>query len=81
MATKQVPDKFHPGEYLRDQLREHGWTVPDLALRTGLDEHRINEILDGKADITLLVAEALSSAFGTGFRVWINLQDAYDAKK
>lgn len=77
---RQVAGKFHPGEYIRDELSERGWTVPDLALKTGLNTHRINEILNEKASVTRLVADALASAFGTGPSVWLNLQKAYDAK-
>lgn len=77
---KQVAGKFHPGEYLRDELKARGWTVVDLSLRTDLKTFRINEILSEKAGITRLVAEALASAFGTGSAIWINLQKAYDAK-
>ena len=76
---RQIPERFHPGETIKEELEARGWTVPDLALKTELKEYRINEIINEKANITRLVADALGSAFGTSSAVWINLQKAYDA--
>lgn len=76
----QVAGRFHPGETIKEELEARGWTVPDLSLKTGLNECRINEILSEKAPITRIVAHALGSAFGTSSAIWINLQKAYDAK-
>lgn len=53
---------IHPGEYLRDELKERGWL----------------DVLDGNAPITPKIAVALARAFGQRAETWMILQLAYD---
>ncbi len=77
-----VSDRFHPSEYIREELAARGWDAAALAdAMGGWSLPRVQEILAGNIRITKLVAIGLSSAFGTGAQVWMNLQRAWDEQE
>ena len=43
-----------------------------------INDHRISKILSGKRSITADTALRLGRWFGTGPKIWLNLQQAYD---
>jgi transcriptional regulator with XRE-family HTH domain len=53
-----------PGTTLRDTLEEKGLSQADLALRTGLAEKTISQIVNGVAPITYETAEKLELVLG-----------------
>ena len=69
---------FHPGEYLRDELVERGWTVPEFARIIGWSVSDVSRILDGERRITAATARDLADMLGTTSQVWLNLQAAWD---
>jgi addiction module HigA family antidote len=69
---------FPPGEYLRDELKERGWTQGDLAKVIGRPLQAVNEIIRGKKRITAETAKAIALAFGTSPELWLNMQTYYD---
>jgi antitoxin HigA-1 len=69
---------IHPGEILGDELRELGITAAELARLIHVPPNRISQILRGQRDITADTALRLGRWFGTGPRLWLNLQQAYD---
>ena len=50
----------------------------ELAVRIGVPDNRIYQIINGKRDITADTALRLGQFFGTGADLWINLQKAYE---
>ena len=68
---------FPPGEYLRDELEERGWTVTEFAEIIGRPIQAVSEILNAKKEITTATAMAISEALGTTPEVWLNLQTRY----
>ena len=68
----------HPGEYIREELDERGWTQRDLAYILGRKEQSINPIISGKRGITADMAKALGEAFDVSPELFINLQKEYD---
>lgn len=77
MGTTTAATAFPPGEYLRDELEERGWTVSEFASAVGWPVQTLTNILDGKSEVTADAARALSNALGTTAEVWLNLQKAY----
>ena len=78
MSTTPTPaGAFPPGEYLRDELEERGWTVSEFAEAIGWPVPTLTSILDGKGEITADAARGLSDVLGTTAEVWLNLQKAY----
>ena len=78
MSRRNTPaEAFPPGEYLRDELEERGWTVSEFAEAIGWPVQTLTNVLDGKSEITADAARALSNVLGTTAEVWLNLQKAY----
>lgn len=68
---------FPPGEYLRDELAERGWSEAEFAHIIDRPAQMVSEILNGKKDITPETAVAFGDALGTSAELWLNLQAAY----
>ena len=79
MAVTHMPaEVFSPGEYLRDELEERGWSVTEFAEIAGQAVQMVSEILNAKKAITPETARSFSEALGTGAELWLNLQTAYE---
>jgi addiction module HigA family antidote len=61
-----------PGNHRRDSL------AAELARIVGVPANRISQIIAGKRNITADTALRLGRYFGTGPRIWLNLQTAYE---
>jgi HTH-type transcriptional regulator / antitoxin HigA len=81
MNNRTPAEVFPPGEFIRDELEERGWTQADLAKITGRPLPTINLIINGKTSITPETAIELSNAFGTSPQFWLNLETAYQLSK
>jgi HTH-type transcriptional regulator/antitoxin HigA len=68
---------FSPGEYLRDELEERGWTASEFAQIIGRPIQAVSEILNGRKEITAETATEIGRALGTSAEVWMNLQTAF----
>ena len=73
--------EVHPGAILLEELRTRGLTANAFALRLRVPPQRIQEIVAGKRSITPETALRLDRALGTGARVWLAMQQAYDLCK
>jgi addiction module HigA family antidote len=71
-------EPIHPGEILADELTELGISASELARQIKVPANRISKILSGKRSITADTALRLGRWFGTGPKIWLNLQQAYD---
>ena len=71
-------EPIHPGEILADELTELGISASELARQIKVPANRISQILSGKRTITADTALRLGRWFGTGPKIWLNLQQAYD---
>ncbi|MCK4606364.1 MAG: HigA family addiction module antidote protein [candidate division Zixibacteria bacterium] len=77
MKNKMLPEGFLPGEYIREEAEERGWTPTDLAAILGCKPNIVSDLFAGRRSISAELAKALGDAFGTGAQVWLNLQSAY----
>ena len=77
MADRIPAETFPPGEFIREELAERGWTQDDLAKILGRAPRTISEIVNGKRAITPKTAKLLACALGTSADVWMGLQAAY----
>jgi len=77
MEKRIVPDRFHPGEYLRDEIEERGWTPSDFAEILGIERNVVSDIFVGRRSISTELAVSLGQALGTSAQFWLNLQSAY----
>jgi HTH-type transcriptional regulator/antitoxin HigA len=76
-TTYTPAEVFPPGEYLRDELDERGWTVTEFADIIGRPVQAVSEILNNKKEITAETAVAFGQALGASAAMWLNLQTRY----
>ena len=69
---------IHPGEVLADELAELAISASSLAREVKVPANRISQIIAGKRAISADTALRLGKWFGTGPRLWLNLQQAYE---
>ncbi len=72
---------IHPGEILRDELKEIGINGTELSRQLKVPENRIPQIVAGKRSITADTALRLGKWFGTTPAFWLNLQKSYELRK
>ena len=75
MKNKLNP--VHPGEILKEELRERGLSATALAHSLDLPVHLITSILSKQTQITLETAFLLSQFFHTSPHFWLNLQESW----
>ena len=68
----------HPGEMIKDEVRERKLTQKQLALETGIKPSVLSETINGKRPVSKNVAQALEQALGIPADIWLNLQTQYD---
>lgn len=71
----------HPGEMIKDELKERGMTQKQLAEKTGIKPSVLSETINGKRSISLNVAIALEKALDIPADMWMNLQTQYELDK
>ncbi|MGI8552813.1 MAG: HigA family addiction module antitoxin [Dehalococcoidia bacterium] len=77
MTLRRPAEVFPPGEFLREELEERGWTQTDLAEILDRPVRVVNEIIAAKRRISPDTAKGLGAAFGTPAEFWLNLESAY----
>ncbi len=76
--NERIPaESFLPGDLIKEELEERGWTQEDLAEILGRTTAGVNEIITGKRGITVDTAKGLGEALGTGAQFWLNMESAY----
>ena len=68
----------HPGELIKDELKERGMTQKQLAAETGIKPSVLSETVNGKRAISLNVALASEKALSIPAEIWMNMQTQYD---
>jgi len=77
MATTMQTWVRHPGQYIKEEMEERGWSQRELAFILGVSEQAINPILNGKRGISPEMAKAFGEAFDVPAEFFANLQQAY----
>ncbi len=68
----------HPGELIKDELKERNMTQKELSELTGIKPSVLSETINGKRSVSLSVAMALEKALGIPAEMWMNLQTQFD---
>lgn len=68
----------HPGELIRDEMRERGLTQKQLAVLSGLTPTAVSELVRARRNVTEEIALSLEKALGIPKVMWMNLQAQYD---
>jgi antitoxin HigA-1 len=72
---------IHPGRILKEELAARGLSSNAFALKLRVPPQRVQEIVAGKRAITPETALRIGVALGTGARLWLAMQQAYDLHK
>lgn len=68
----------HPGEILKEELRERGIRQKDFATQIEMQPSHLSEIVKGKRNITQSVAEKFEAALGIKAEFWLRMQKTYE---
>jgi addiction module HigA family antidote len=69
----------HPGEFIKaDILQELNLTQTHLAQLLGISYRTINQLVNGKRNVTADIALRLGQFTQTSPELWLNLQMTYD---
>jgi addiction module HigA family antidote len=71
---------IHPGEHLREELRELGLSAAKFAALLAVPVNRVTQIMNGQRAVTGDTALRLARYFGTTPEFWLHLQAAYDLR-
>ena len=67
----------HPGEILKQKLKEKGWTQSEFAAITGKSKKAISDIARGSAGISPHMAVVFAAAMGNTPQEWLNWDYLY----
>ncbi len=77
LTYEQLAETFPPGEVIKEELEERGWTQRDLADIMGVQPSVVSALVKGTKPISLDLARNLEAALGPSAQYWINLDTAY----
>ena len=80
LATSRVTHLFptHPGEIIKAEMEERGYTGKRMAEESGLQASHISEVINCKRPVNRTIAEAVSNVFGWNPQTLLYLQSDYD---
>ena len=81
MRETKAIHAIHPGVILKEELGARNLSAAAFALMLRVPPQRIQEIVAGKRAITPETALRIGTALGTGARLWLAMQQAYDLHK
>lgn len=68
----------HPGEMIKDELKERKMTQKQLAEISGIKASVLSETINSKRSVSLNMAVALEKALEIPADIWMNMQNQYD---
>jgi HTH-type transcriptional regulator/antitoxin HigA len=77
LTYEQLAETFPPGDVIKEELEERGWTQRDLADIMGVQPSIVSALVKGTKPISLDLARNLAAAFGTSAQFWVNMDAAY----
>jgi HTH-type transcriptional regulator/antitoxin HigA len=69
---------IHPGETLKEILKDREMPQRELAIRTNVTEAHVSNVINGQKSISVGYAKKLEYALNIDASFWINLQANYD---
>lgn len=72
---------FHPGVDIKDELEARDMPQGELAKNLGIKPSQLNEVINGKRNITPQLALLLEKAVGIDADYWMNAQKQYELDK
>lgn len=79
MAMNGLP-AIHPGEFLKEALKELNLTQAQFARAIGVSAMRISHVVNSTRPVTAELALLFGRAFKQSPQYWLNLQSDFDLK-
>jgi addiction module HigA family antidote len=73
-------EAFPPGDHIREEIEDRGWTQSDLARIMGRPLPMVNQLINGRKAFTARTARELEAALGPSAELWMNLETSYHLK-
>jgi len=77
LTYEQLAETFPPGDVIKEELEERGWTQRDLADILQVQQSVVSALIKGTKPISLDLARNLAAAFGNSAQHWVNMDTAY----
>ena len=68
----------HPGEILREELRERGIGQEEFARKIDMETFVFDDFINGRRDFSEEFAKKLEVHLGIPYTIWMNLQNGYN---
>lgn len=72
------PVAMHPGELLRNEIKERGLKQTELAEKLGISQPFLNGLLKEKKKVSIELAIKLEEVLGIEAEQWVKLQRLFD---
>jgi len=80
-GAELLPEAFHPGIFLLEEIEERDLLKKDVATALGLLPNNLSQIFTGKRNISAQLAIKLERYLGISAAYWFGLQNAYDLQQ
>ena len=77
-GNELITEAFHPGEFLLEEITEHGLLKKDVAKELGILPNHLSDVFAGKRNISARLAVKLEKLLDVSAQYWAGLQLAYD---
>ena len=77
LTYEELAETFPPGDVIKEELEERGWSQRDLADIMGVQPSVVSALIKGTKSISLDLARNLAAAFGNNAQFWVNMDAAY----
>lgn len=68
----------HPGKMLKEEIESRGISQKKFAMQTGIPYTALNEVMNGKRNITTEYALLIEAALGINADMWLRMQSRYN---
>lgn len=69
---------IHPGVTIKEKLEMLDMSVNDFADKTNYSLEYVNDVINGRKDITFEFSKTLEEVLNVDFTFWLNLQTIYN---
>jgi len=80
-GAELLPEAFHPGIYLLEEIEERELLKKDVAKALDLLPNNLSQIFTGKRNISAQLAIKLEKYLNISAAYWFGLQNAYDLQQ
>lgn len=81
LGENTLAGRVHPGEILKEELRERSLAQKDFAGQIGMQPTHLSALIHGKRNITTDLARRLEEGLGIPAYLWLGLQNQYNLHK